>query len=344
MKTKNTGLVVTGIVASSLLAACGTEQVAVAKPARIDGVSAVVKDTLVARVLEASGSARPHLEADLSTRLMGRVLTVAVHEGQRVAAGSLLLRLDGADLDARALGVNAGLEASGAQVALAQTQVRRMRALYADSAVAKVSLDQAETELERARAGAAMARSQEGELESHRGYTRLVAPFAGKIVARSVDPGAMAAPGMTLLRLEDASVLRVSVSTTTETARFVKAGDVVGARLDGRPVSARVEGVVPTGTGNLALVNALVENARDSFPSGAVATLELPRGSRMVRVVPNAALFREGDLVGVWVRKERGDIRRWIRTGDTMGDKVEVLSGLESGDTLVVSASSVARL
>jgi multidrug efflux pump subunit AcrA (membrane-fusion protein) len=92
------------------------------------------------------------------------------------------------------------------------------------------------------------------------------------------------------------------------------------------------------------LVNALVDNPRDSFPSGAVATLELPRGSRTVRVVPEAALFREGDLVGVWVRKERGDIRRWIRTGDRIGDKVEVLSGLESGDTLVVPASSVARL
>lgn len=344
MKKKSIASVVTGIVAASLLGACGSEPIPEARSVRIDGTPVIVKDTVVDRVLEASGSARPHLEADLSTRLMGRVLTVAVHEGQRVASGAVLLRLDGTDLDARVAGVEAGLEASGAQVALARTQVRRMRALYADSAVAKVALDQAEAELERALAAAAMARSHDGELRSHRGYTRLVAPFAGKIVSRGVDPGAMAAPGMTLLRIEDASVLRVSVSTTTETARLVRAGDVVGARLDGRPVSARVEGVVSTGTGNLAVVNALVDNPRDSFPSGAVATLELPRGSRMVRMVPKAALFREGDLVGVWVRKDRGDIRRWIRTGDAIGEKVEVLSGLDSGDTLVVPAAAVARL
>lgn len=313
-----------------------------AAPRRMAGSVFVVRDTLVESMLEATGTAAPRLSADLSTRLMGRVLTVSVKEGDRVRDGQFLLQVDGKDLDARSDGLVSGLEASHSQLALAETQVRRMRSLFADSAVAKSALDQAEAELDRARAGLSQVRAQDAELKSIQGYSRIVAPFSGKIVSRHVDPGMMASPGIPLLRLEDASVLRISVSTTTVTARNLSVGTVLSARVDGHDVRAKIEGIVPSGAGNLSVVNAIVDNRSDSLSSGAVATLFLPRGKRMVRLVPESGLVRQGDLVGVWVRGQQGDAKRWIRTGARMDGGVEVLSGLGEGDSVVVPSLAVA--
>ncbi|HQF55673.1 MAG TPA: efflux RND transporter periplasmic adaptor subunit [Fibrobacteria bacterium] len=313
-----------------------------AAPRRLAGSVLVVRDTLVESMLEATGAAAPRLSADLSTRLMGKILSVSVKEGDRVRAGQFLLQVDGKDLDARSDGLVSGLEASRSQLALAETQVRRMRSLFADSAVPRSALDQAEAELDRARAGLSQVRAQDAELKSIQGYSRIVAPFSGKIVSRLVDPGMMASPGAPLLRMEDASVLRISVSTTTATARNLSVGTVLVARVDGRDVRARIEGIVPSGSGNLSVVNAIVDNGADSLSSGAVATLFLPRGKRMARLVPESGLVRQGDLVGVWVRGPQGDVKRWIRTGARMDGRVEVLSGLAEGDSVVVPSLAVA--
>lgn len=334
--------ILVGCAALGVLAGCKEKTESVQVRERIEGSTWVVRDSVVESFLEATGTATPRLSADLSTRLMGKVLAVDVQEGALVREGQVLLRIDGRDLDARAEGIESGLSASRSQLALAEVQARRMRALHGDSAVPKSVLDQAEAELDRAKAGLSQLRSQETELRTAQDYSRIVAPFSGKVVARRADPGMMAAPGVPLLRVEDAGILRVSASTTTSTAAGLKRGQILKARIDGRSVDARIEGVVPSGTGNLATVNALVDNGRDSLPSGAVATLLVPRGTRSVRLAPVAALQREGDLTGLWVRGPEGDVKRWIKVGTEFGGFVEAMSGLGVGDTVVVPASRVA--
>jgi len=332
-----------GTVALAALSGCEKREKVAAAPSRVEGTAIAVRDSVVPSVFEATGTASPRLVADLSTRLMGTVLSVSVQEGAHVRAGQVLLHVDGSDLAARSEGVASGLEAAKAQLALAEVQARRMRSLVADSAAPRSALDQAEAELDRARAGWVQAKSQGAELRTNQGYARIVAPFAGRVVSRLVDPGMMAAPGAALLRVEDASVLRIAATTSTTSAQGLVAGKRLRARVDGHDVEAVVEGVVPSGTGNLTIVNALVQNSRDSIPSGAVATLLLPRGERSVRLVPASAVQCEGDLEGVWVRTAQGDLRRWIRTGSSYGADLEVLSGLESADTVLVPNSSNGR-
>jgi hypothetical protein len=112
--------------------------------------------------------------------------------------------------------------------------------------------------------------------------------------------------------------------------------------VGGRAVDAVVEGIVPTLAGNLVVVNALVDNTGDSLSSASTATLDLPRGKSLVRLVPQSGLLREGDLVGVWVRTSTGDDRRWIRVGKIYGGESEVLSGLDVGDTIILPGSQSA--
>ena len=297
-----------------------------------------VRDTLVDDVLRASGTAEPLRSAVLSTRLMGTVTEVLVEEGEVVAAGRELVRIDSRELDARRAGVEAGLAAAQAVRQEAEVNVQRMRSLYADSAAPKAQLDAAETGLARAEAGVRTAEASAAELAATTAYAAVRAPFTGTIVRRAVDPGAFAAPGAPLLEIEDASRLRVSVAMTPETAGGYRRGDSLTAWIEGAAATATVEGVVP-GQGNLSIVNALVPNHDRRFLSGSAASLALSRGHRAVVLVPVAAVVRQGDLTGVHLAPP-GSGLRWVRLGPVFGDFVEVSSGLASGDRIIVPATT----
>jgi RND family efflux transporter MFP subunit len=325
-------------VSAVLLAACGGEaSPPVADRGTRTGTAVQVTDTMVVDAFEASGVAEPVRSATLSTKLMATVIAVQVHEGDRVAAGDLLVRLDARDLEARHEQVQAALAEASAVQADAEVQAGRIRALYADSAATKAQLDQAETGLARASAAVASARGMAAELAATASYAEVRAPFAGVVTRRFVDPGSFAAPGAPLVSVEDPSRLRVSVSAAPDEVRGVQSGHSITATIGDSAVRAVVEGVVPSG-GNLYTVNALVPNADGRFLSGSAATLALPRGTRRAILVPSAAIGRQGDLTGVQVVAAGEPSLRWVKPGRSAGGMIEILSGLAPGDSVLVIA------
>ncbi len=324
-------------LAATLLGGCGrAEAPAPAEAPPATGVRVAVTDTIIDDAFEAAGIARPVRVATLSTKLMGTVTAVTVQEGDRVAAGQVLVRLDARDLDARRSQVEAGLAEADALRQDAAVHAGRIRALYADSAATKAQLDQAETGLARAEAGVASARGAAAELAATAAYAEIRASFAGTVTHRLVDPGSFAAPGAPLITVEDTEVLRVSVSAAPDAVRGLRRGRAVPAIIGDTAVRAIIEGVVPAGD-NLYTVNALVPNAGGRFLSGSAATLALPQGTRRALVVPAGAVVRQGDLTGVrTVTAGRAGLR-WVKLGRALGGGVEVLSGLAPGDTVLMA-------
>lgn len=330
---------VTLLTAGTLLAAaCGSPGVevrsAAAEPAA--GTTWVVPDTTIDAVLDAAGAAEPYAQATLGTKLMGTVVAVLVREGDRVAPRQALVRLDARDVAARRTQVEAAVAAAEAVHREAATHAGRIRALYADSAATRAQLDAAETGLDRAAAAVQAAHAGAAELDALGDYTLLRAPFAGVVTRRFVDPGAFAAPGTPLVAVQDDSRLRVTVMVAPDAVRGLARGVAVTATIEGRPVPAIVEGVIPAAAGNLYAVNAVVVNRDGALLAGSAATLALPQGRRPAIVVPIAALRREGDLVGVTVRGPEGDDIRWVRVGAPLGDLIEVVAGLRAGEHVVV--------
>jgi RND family efflux transporter MFP subunit len=311
-------------------------ELAVASSRTIEGVALEVRQTVTTESFDAPGTAQPFQEAVLSTRLMGTVREVLVREGSRVGSGAVLLRLDAAELDAKAAQVAAQVGGAEAMLSEAERQAARIRALYADSAATRAQLDAAQTGVAGARAALEAARAGGAELAAVRSYATLRAPFAGFITSRRVDPGALAAPGAPLLVIQDAERLRIGVQVPTEVARLVGQGDTLTVTIGGATLVGRVEGVVPAPTGNLAIVNVVVGNPGTRVLPGSAATVAIPIGERSVLLVPAAAVVREGDLTGVRVRTADGDLLRWIRVGASHGEMVEVLGGLTAGTTIVV--------
>ena len=308
-------------------------------PVSAAGVEYVVPDTTIDDFLEAPGVAEPLLQATLSTRLMGSVTEVLVREGDAVHEGQVLVRIDARDLTAKAAQVNAAIAEAEAVHRDAQVQAARIRALYADSAATRAQLDGAETALVRTESAVRTAHASAQELEALTGYATVTAPFAGVVTQRLVDPGAFAAPGTPLVTVQSASRLRLTASASPPAVRAVKRGMRIAATVEDVAVHAIVEGVVPAPTGNVYTVNAIVENRDGAMMPGSAATLLLPQGRRRAVLVPDEAVRREGDLTGVIVRTEAGDLTRWVRLGAVHGLLVEVLSGLTAGDRIVVPES-----
>jgi RND family efflux transporter MFP subunit len=330
--------VIAGTAALMIVAGCSrsTPDVAQVAPPRAAGTTYTVRDTTLRATFDASGVAAPLQQATLSTKLMGTVLTVSVHEGNVVSAGQVLIRIDARDLAAREGQVAASIMGAEATFREASAQAGRIRALYADSAATKSQLDAAETGLARAESGVRAARAAVAELQAVSAYALIRAPFAGTITRRFVDPGAFASPGAPLITIQDGRQLRITANTTPDVARSLHRGQHVEALVEDRTVDAIVEGVVPSAAGNLYTINALVPNPGGAILPGSTATLRLSLGARPGILVPTRALVHEGDLVGVTLRTGDGDRTRWIRVGSTYGAMTEVSAGLRAGAVIIV--------
>ena len=333
-------LAIFGIAAAVFVASCNHPQqskgdVALAPPPLSD--TYLVHDTVLAAVFDAAGVAAPIQQATLSTKLMGTVTDVLVKEGDRVTIGQPLARIDARDLAAKSAQVSASVADAEAVHRDALTQANRMRALYADSAATRAQLDAAETGLARAAAALAAAHAAATELGAIASYSVIRAPFAGIITKRFVDPGAFAAPGSPLIAIQDVSTLRISANTTPEIARDLYRGQSLAATIEGQPVTATVEGAVPSIAGNLYTINALVANRSGTLLAGSTATLTVPMGTRTALVVPVSAIVREGDLTGVTLRTAQGDERRWVRLGQLSGSMIEIAAGVGAGDRVVLT-------
>jgi RND family efflux transporter MFP subunit len=196
-----------------------------------------------------------------------------------------------------------------------------------------------EAGLARALAGFDAASAGATELNAVRAYGVLRAPFTGVVTRRFVDAGDFAAPGAPLVTVQDASRLRISAAVPAGMARGVKAGMKLAATIEGEPVQAVVEGVVPSAV-TMYTINAVVANAKGTLPAGAAATLAVPagKGARAL-LVPQSAVVREGDLTGVRVVRDGRVELRWVRLGDAFGDRVVVRTGLQAGERVALAGA-----
>jgi RND family efflux transporter MFP subunit len=176
------------------------------------------------------------------------------------------------------------------------------------------------------------------ELAALGDYATIRAPFAGIVTRRFVDPGAFATPGAPLVSVQDDSRLRVTVAVPPMQAARLRRGTTLDATIEGTPARATVEGVVPgAGSGGeLFTINALVPNRDRQLASGGAAILSIPDGTRSVILLPTTAIRREGNLTGVVVLHGGVAAVRWVRLGSARDDFVEILSGLQTGDTVRV--------
>lgn len=358
-----------GFLAALALNGCGGSE---AEPKAAAAQAAVAVQTSAVRaeqwpdVYEATGTVRARTSTVLASKVMAYVRQVSVQAGDRVREGQPLVTLEAQDLDANVRRAEAaeaevrsaipeadnGVAGAKANLDLAQSTFRRMDELASKKSISNQELDEASARLKSAQAGYDMARAKRAQLDPKlaqvaqeiraakimRDYTRISAPFAGVVTAKSVEPGNLAAPGAPLLTIEREGAYRLEASVDESKLPFVKAGQTVEVALDAldRRLNARVSEIVPSvDAASRAYIVKLDLAAMPNLRSGMFGRAYFPMAARKVVTVPAQALIERGQLQSVFVMEDSVARTRLVTTGKRGPNAVEVLSGLSEGEKVV---------
>jgi RND family efflux transporter MFP subunit len=323
--------------------------VAVVKGVTLEDVS----ESTISDETEAVGTVKARNSSAIAARIAGTVSSVLVKEGERVSKGKHLLTIDAAESHASAAGARAAAEESGRGVEEARARKRladatfgRYSSLFSESAVTRQEFDGKRMErdvarqgLARAEAGFTRTREEARAAGTMAGYARVIAPIAGMVTVKSVDSGMTVFPGTPLLTVEEEGHYRLEAAVPESLMGKVKPGDGLRVAVDGiGTMDGRVAEVVPAADPTSRTFTAKVDIEAKGLSSGIFGRVYLPVGSHRGITVPRAALKENGMLTSVWVVGKDSIARmRLVRTGRESDGRVEVLSGLSSGERIVVS-------
>ncbi|QIA08381.1 efflux RND transporter periplasmic adaptor subunit [Draconibacterium halophilum] len=295
-----------------------------------------------------SGKLEADKQTNLSTRIMGQIQRIYVKPGQKVNRGDLLIQIRNQDILAKKAQVEANNVEATTAYESAEKDLKRYEALYATNSASDKEMDDMRTRYEMAKARLAAIEQMEKEVEENMRYASIRAPYSGVITTKFIQEGDMANPGMPLLSMESPSQWKVIARIPEADIAKVQMNDVVKVKFTAAEIE--MEGKIieinpsTTNTGNQYMAKVLVtvpENCTAKLYSGMYAEVLFEYGTQKRILVSEDALIHRGQLVGIYAVSQSGNaLLRWVKTGKTFGDKVEIISGLTDGEQYVVSSDS----
>lgn len=311
-------------------------------------------------VLEAVGTVRAVQTTVLASQMMGNVVEVRVHEGDRVQRGQVLAVIDEsqprAAVDRATAADNASrqqLAASESDLNLAESTLNRYQTLLEKKSVSPQEFDEIKARQQAALARRDMARAEQAQAQAALAqartafeYTRIRAPFAGVVTEKKVDSGTLASPGMPILTVEDVSRYRLEATVNESDLAYVRIGQPVPVLVDAlgnSQLRGKVVQIVPAADpGSRSFMIKIELPANQQLRSGLFGRAQFSRGERQSLLVPRTAIVERGQLQGVFVLDQnRVAGLRYVTLGKSAGDDVEVLAGLQDGDRLVAKPGSL---
>lgn len=293
--------------------------------------------------LPAIGTLKAYQGVDLSAEVDGIVREVLFESGQQVTLGQPLIQLD-SEVE------RASLATAEAERSLAQVEFERGRSLVSRQNISKSEFDRLASTLQKATASVAQLKAQLDK-------KRILAPFAGTIGIRQVDPGNYLSPGAPIATLQDLSRLHVDFFLPEQKAPQLAVGQRVLVNVAAYPGEsfageiAAINPKVEDDTRNLQ-VRATLANPDERLLPGMFANLEvLLVDDRRYVVVPETAITYTLYGNSVYVIDEKKDEdgqaddgkpylvveRRFVETGERRAGRVTILKGLAAGEQVVTS-------
>lgn len=281
----------------------------------------------ISSFIETNGTLEAETEVDLVARVSAPIVSLEVEEGDFVAAGRLLARLD--DVELR-------VQSEIARVSVAETRqtFERAEQLHTDGLISP-------EEYERATSAYDSAKAQQRASEIQLQFTELRAPFSGRIVQRYVDPAEQVSVNTPIYRLSDFDPLLCPIQVPERDLPRLRVGQAAWVSVEGAPderFPARVLRISPiveadTGTIKVTLELQPGEHLRPGMFARVFVETETREGAL---VVPKAALSLESIGDTVYVASDGTASRREVELGFRQGDLVEIRRGIEDGEQIIV--------
>jgi len=325
----------------------------------------------VTEVDRAVGTVRPQTETRVESQVTARILEVKVRPGDDVDRGDVLIVLDGSQLRSKVDQARQAVLSAQARRRQAAQAVRSAEAVFTEAEAAyertrtyfqgeaateqdmerarsaflqaKAGVERAQQSLQEAEAGVRQAEKMVEESRIALGYTRIEAQESGQVAERTAEPGDMAWPGKVLLLLQTRGALRLESLVREGLIHRIRVGSRMAVSVDvlDRELEGVVDEVVPFAdpVTRTFLVKVSLPQAEGLYP-GMFGRLLVPVADREIVTVPRKAVVRVGQLEMVTVRAGGRWERVFVKTGRIMEGRVEVLAGLDGGETLALDGGA----
>ena len=283
----------------------------------------------------AVGSLRSRRGVVLRPEVSGRITALNFTDGQRVRKGQVLVQFD----DQLPL---AQVQQSQAELSIAQANQKRNQELVAQNFISQRSLDESAANLQVAQAKLSLAKATAARL-------KIVAPFDGIAGIRLVNVGDYLKDGADIVNIEDIEAIFVDFRLPERFQSKVKRGQTAMLDIDalpGRKFTAQIQAIDPLidANGRSVGIRACIDNRQLQLRPGMFARVNTVFGVREgARVIPEEAIVPQGGrqfvikLLGGAEEKIRTTQRVEVKVGLRSPGKVEILEGLEAGDSVVTA-------
>ncbi|MFH1878791.1 MAG: efflux RND transporter periplasmic adaptor subunit [Candidatus Omnitrophota bacterium] len=284
-----------------------------------------------------NGVSRSTVESQLSFRVGGKIEDLPIKVGQTVVPDQVLATLDPVDYKTR-------LNEMEARYVSAKADIERYRLLYEEESATKQELDQAQAAYD-------VARSQYELAKKELSYTVLKAPLEGRIVRKDAEVNENVAAGQAVCVIETGRALEVKVGLPEHLIGRVKKGDSCSVSF--KSVENKTYNAVVTEVGVRVdektatfPVTVEIEGQNSELRAGMVADVEftfmpLEKNATVIKVPPQAVLEDPEGRRYVWVYDKAGSTvnKRQVESGEITQSGVEIISGLEGGETIATAGA-----
>lgn len=287
----------------------------------------------------AVGTVRAVHETTLGSKLLARVVEVNLRAGQKVRAGDVLVRLDDTDLKAKFEQAKAAVASAEAARAQAAQDEQRATRLLPSRAISASDHEKTVTALRAAEADLRRAEETVKEVRATLDWATIRSPIDGTVIDKKVDVGDMVTPGQMLVTLFDPARMQLVASVRESLTHRLKEGQDIGVEIEklNKQCSGTISEIVPEAQSASRTFQVKVTGpCPPGIYSGMFGRLLIPLEEEAILVVPARAVRSIGQLQLVDVVEDGRVVRRSVRTGRRIGADVEVLSGLQEGEQVVV--------
>lgn len=296
------------------------------------------------------GDMQPFIDAPIYARTNGYLKKWYVDIGARVKAGQLLAEIDAPEVDQQLLQARADLATAQVNLHLAEITATRYKDLLKTESVAQQDVDNAIGNYDARNTAVSSAQSNVKRLQEMQSFEKIYAPFDGVITARNTDIGALIDSGSSggtareLFHIAAVNQLRVYVNVPQIYSAHIRSGlraDLLLNEFPGRKFEGTVvrnSGAIDSNTRTL-LAEIDVNNPTGELKPGAYVEvhLKLPSSVSTFTLPVNATIFKSAGMQVATVKNGKTIALVPITPGRDFGAEIEVLAGLNAGDSVVVN-------
>lgn|SRR5690606_9889475 len=276
----------------------------------------------------ANGTFEPKQEVIVAAETAGRVVRVLVDEGSYVSAGQTLAVVEGDKLNVNVANAQANYDN-------ALQNLQRFESAFKTGGVTQQQLDQARLSFENAKNNLRSAKLTAGDVT-------IKTSVAGIVNSRKIEPGSYVNPGTAAFEIVNVSSLKLRVNVDEKNVATLAVGqpvNVTASVYNDKTYAGRITFIAPKSDGSLNFpVEIEVPNKGNELRAGMYGTAHFGGNSTAnVLVVPRAAFVGSVSDNTIFVAKDGKAVETKVVSGRSFGDKIEIVSGLNAGDVVIIS-------